>query len=101
MLPAVETAKRRPAVRPILVTERERRRTAMGVTPAKTTLGIPKRITAATNGFARGPGSHITTQRRTVSSTTGIASTRSAARPITESSSLVAGSRSASAPPSQ
>ena len=101
MLPAVETEKSRPAVRPTRASDRARRRTAIGVTHAIATLIGPKRITDATSGLRRGPASQPTTASRTASSTNGIASTRSAASAITPSRSLVTGSRSARTPPSQ
>ena len=72
MLPAVETAKSRPAVLPTLVIERALKRTAIGVAVASTTLGSPKRAIVATSGFQRGPGSHSTTCSSTQPSTTGM-----------------------------
>jgi hypothetical protein len=65
MLPAVDTEKRRPAVRPTRASDRARRRTAIGVTPAMSTLAGPKSTVAATRGFRRGPGSQETTASST------------------------------------
>ncbi len=101
MLPAVEMEKRRPAVRPTRVSDWARRRTAIGVTPAMRTLGRPKSAIAAISGFSRGPGSQDTTASSTGSSMIGMRRIVSAARAMTPSRSPVAGSRSASAPPSQ
>jgi hypothetical protein len=101
MLPTVETAKSRPAVRPSVATSSAAIRTAMGVTAARTTLIGPKRIDAATRGFRRAPGSQSTTKRRTRPSSYGIASTSRAPSDITASRRPVDGRRSASAPPSQ
>ncbi len=101
MLPAVEIAYRRPAVRPAVSTERTARRIAIGETDASTTLAGPKRMIAVTSGLARGPGSHSTTHSSTGSSMIGTSSTRSAPSVIAPSSSCVAGRRSASVPPSQ
>ena len=101
MLPAVDTEKRRPAVRPTRASDCARRRTAIGVTPAMSTLGTPKRTIEAISGFNRGPGSQDTTASSTGSSSSGIARIESAARAMTPSSRPVAGKRSASAPPSQ
>jgi hypothetical protein len=101
MLPTVETAKRRPAVRPSVATSSVEMRTAIGVTDARTTLMGPKSRTAATSGFNRAPGSQSTTHWSTRSSKYGIASTSSAPSPIIPSRSQTVGYRSASAPPSQ
>jgi hypothetical protein len=101
MLPNVETANRRPAVRPTVSTECAAIRTATGVTAASTTLIGPKRRTAATSGFSRAPGSQSTTHRSTLSSANGIASTSNAPSAITPSSIPTTGRRSASAPPAQ
>jgi hypothetical protein len=101
MLPAVEIEKRRPAVRPRCASDLARKRTAIGVTPARRMLGAPKRTTAASSGSRRGPGSQLTTASSTGSSTNGTASTAAAARLITARRSRVAGSRSARAPPAQ
>ena len=101
MLPAVETEKSRPAVRPTRASERARRRTAIGVTQAMRTLIGPKRTTAASSGSRRGPASQPTTVSSTASSTSGIASTESAASPMTPRRSPVLGSLSARTPPSQ
>ena len=101
MLPTVETAKRRPAVRPSVATSSAAIRTAIGVTAARTTLIGPKRIAAATRGFRRAPGSQSTTNCSTRSSTYGIASTSSAPSDIVPTSRPVDGMRSASRPPSQ
>ncbi len=91
MLPTVETAKSRPAVRPSVATSRVEIRTAIGVTDASTTLIGPKSTIAATSGFRRAPGSQSTTHWSTRSSTYGIASTSSAPSPIIASSSQTVG----------
>ena len=101
MLPKVETANSRPAVRPSVSTDFAAIRTATGVTAASTTLIGPKSRTAATSGFRRAPGSHSITQRRMRSSANGIASTSSAPSAITQSRRRTDGQRSASAPPTQ
>ena len=77
--PAVEIAKRRPAVRPRWSSERARSLTAIGETVPRTTAGAPKRTIVASSGFSRGPGSSSTTRSSTQPSTNGIASTRRAA----------------------
>ena len=51
MLPNVETANSRPAVRPSVSTDFAAIRTATGVTAASTTLIGPNSRTAATSGF--------------------------------------------------
>ena len=56
MLPAVEIAYRRPAVRPAVSTERTARRIAIGETDARRRSRAPKRMIAVTSGLARGPG---------------------------------------------
>jgi len=99
--PAVETAKSRPAIRPTLETALATSRTAIGVTPASTTLGGPKRTIEATSGFSRGPGSQDTIQRSTGSSANGIASTSAPPSSTVAASSAGDGRRSASAPPAQ
>jgi hypothetical protein len=99
--PAVEIANSRPAVWPSVVSERARRRTAIGATPARTRLGAPKSAIAASSGLRRGPGSHSTIASNTGSSSTGIPSTNRDPRPITPASRLGVGSRSASQPPAQ
>ena len=58
--PAVEIAKRRPAVRPRLSSERAFNRTAIGETVPSRTLWTPKRQIVASSGLSRGPGSHAT-----------------------------------------
>ena len=99
MLPAVEIAKSRPAVRPSLSIDRAASRTAIGETDASTTLIGPKRITAATSGLSRGPGSQATTCSSTHSSTSGIARTSPAPSAIAPTKRYGEGQRSASAPP--
>jgi hypothetical protein len=101
MLPAVETAKSRPAVFPRLVIERPRRRTAIGVAVARTMLGSPKRAIVATSGFQRGPGSHSTTRSSTQPSTTGMSKIIPAPSVSTPSKSSGVGNRSARTPPIQ
>jgi hypothetical protein len=91
MLPAVESANKRPAVFPRPASERARSRTAIGVAVARITLGTPKRITAATSGFQRGPGSQSTTASSTRSSTAGMRSVKPAPSARTPSSSCGAG----------
>jgi hypothetical protein len=99
--PAVEIENSRPAVRPTVVTDRASSRTTIGVTPARITLAGPKRITAATSGSARGPGSQRTTKSRTGPSSSGTASTAAPPSSSTTTTSAGRGERSASAPPSQ
>ena len=77
--PAVEIAKRRPAVRPSSSSECAFSRTAIGETVPRMTLCAPKRKIVARSGFRRGPGSHSTRWSSTQSSTKGIASTSSEA----------------------
>ena len=101
MLPAVETAKSRPAVLPTLVIERALKRTAIGVAVASTTLGSPKRAIVATSGFQRGPGSHSTTCSSTQPSTTGMSRIIAAPSVSAPSRRRGVGNRSASTPPSQ
>ena len=101
MLPAVETAKSRPAVLPTFVIERALKRTAIGVAVASTTLGSPKRATVATSGFQRGPGSHSTTRSSTQPSTTGMSRIMAAPSVSAPSRRRGVGNRSASTPPSQ
>ena len=60
-----------------------RRRTATGVTAARTTLSGPKSATAATSGFRRGPGSQETIASSTTASRSGTARTAKAPSPIT------------------
>ena len=91
ILPAVEIANRRPAVRPSRSSERARSRTAIGVTLPRITLGAPKRRIVATSGSARGPGSQLTTRSSAQPSMYGIASTSSEAETSAPSSSRGAG----------
>jgi hypothetical protein len=101
MLPAVETAKSRPAVLPRLVSDRARRRTAIGVAVARTMLGSAKRAIVATSGFQRGPGSQRTTCSSTQSSMTGIKRIRPAPTLSAPSRRSGVGNRSAVTPPTQ
>ena len=101
MLPAVEIANVRPAVRPTRGSARTCRRTAIGPTAESRTLIGPKRSTAHSTGSSRGPGSHASTHSITGLSSSGIASTATAPPATTAASASGVGKRSASAPPSQ
>ena len=101
MLPAVEMAKRRPAIVPSRSIERAASRTATGVADARTTLAGPNRIVAASSGSSRGPASHETTRSTTRSSRTGTASTSTEPSASTEMNRYGVGQRSASTPPAQ
>ena len=101
MLPAVEIAKVRPAVRPTRGSARTCRRTAIGPTAESSTLIGPNRSTAQSTGSSRGPGSQRSTHSITGRSRSGIASTATAPAATTAASVTAVGKRSASAPPSQ
>ena len=101
MLPAVEIANVRPAVRPTRCNACVCSRTAIGPTAERSTAIGRKRIAVQRTGSSRAPGSQRSTASITTRSSSGIASTVAAAAPITAASVSGDGKRSASAPPSQ
>ena len=86
MLPVVEIANVRPAVRPTLGSARTCSRTATGPTADSRTLAGPNRITAHRTGSSRGPGSQRSTHSIDGVSKSGIERTASAPAPTTAAS---------------
>ena len=101
MLPAVETEKRRPAVRPSRSSERAASRTAIGVAAASTMLTGANSAIAASSGSRRGPGSQATICSITQASSTGTSSTSSAPSVSVPVRRYGDGKRSESTPPAQ
>ncbi len=101
MLPAVEIANVRPAVRPTRCSASACRRTAIGPTAESSTAIGRKRIAVQSTGSSRAPGSQASTASITCRSRRGIASTASAAAAMIAASVSGDGNRSASVPPSQ
>ena len=105
MLPAVESAKMRPATRPASVTPVAARRTANGVTMPRRTTGGANSASAAANEPRTAPVETVsmpcTERSRRGRATNGTAAMSAAATMTMVASSGAEGRRSASRPPSQ